>query len=114
MTSAYRTSSEEPIVDRSDRSGKRDRMFSGTEESPEAASIDDEAVRSLPPSSKLVLMVLREEGPLTQRQLTQRTRLAQRTVRGAASRLVDLGIIEERPYFPDARQTAYRLAALGR
>lgn len=114
MTSVYRTSTEDPIADRSDRSGKRVGESLGTEESPESANVDDDAVRSLPPSSKLVLMVLDEEGPLTQRQLTRHTRLAQRTVRGAASRLVDLGIVEERPHFPDARQTAYRLAARGR
>lgn len=113
MTSTYRTSSGDAVADRSDRSVDRDRMSSGVKESAEAASIDDEAVQSLPPSSKLVLMVLREEGPLTQRQLTRRTRLALRTVRGAANRLIALGIVEERPYFPDARQTAYRLAARG-
>ena len=65
----------------------------------------------LPPSSKLVLLVLEADGPLTQRELAAETRLPQRTVRLAAHRLVEKGLVDRRPYFPDARQSIYSITA---
>lgn len=77
----------------------------------EPRPIDEETLRGFPPSSKLVLTVLDVEGPLTQKELAAETRLPQRTVRQATSRLEGRGIIERRVYVPDARQSRYALTA---
>lgn len=64
----------------------------------------------LPPSAKLVLKVLEYEGPLTQQEITEQTRLPQRTVRDALDRLLETGIVTKEPYFRDARQSQYAVA----
>ncbi|MFC7165234.1 MarR family transcriptional regulator [Halospeciosus flavus] len=64
----------------------------------------------LPPSAKLVLKVLEYEGPLTQQEITEETRLPQRTVRDALDRLLEEGIVTKEPYFRDARQSQYAIA----
>ncbi|MFB6137935.1 MAG: MarR family transcriptional regulator [Halobacteriaceae archaeon] len=70
----------------------------------------EDRLADLPPSAKLVLTVLEEEGTLTQGELAAETRLPQRTVRDAARRLREAQIVEERPSFRDARKRMYRLA----
>jgi transcription initiation factor IIE alpha subunit len=67
-------------------------------------------VTDLGPSAKLVYTVLEHEGPLTQQQIVERTRLAARTVRKALSRLKGEDVIEERVYLQDARQRLYHVA----
>ena len=62
----------------------------------------------LPPSAKLVYLVLEHEGPLTQQQLCARTLLSGRTARSALSELEDAGLITEGVYIPDARKKLYR------
>jgi len=66
-----------------------------------------ERVGDLGPSAKLVYTVLEHEGPLTQQDLVERTRLAARTVRKALSRLEEEEAVDERVYLQDARQRLY-------
>jgi len=73
-------------------------------------SISESELRELPPSAKLVLLVLEREGVQSQQSLATATRLSRRTVRDATSRLVEAGIVEQRSFVQDARQTIYRLA----
>jgi DNA-binding MarR family transcriptional regulator len=82
---------------------------------PEPASADPgrvdswEAVRDLPPSAKLVAKVLEYNESLTQSQLAEETLLPPRTVRYALSRLEDVGVVESRFSFADARKRVYTL-----
>lgn len=68
-------------------------------------------VAELPPSAKLVYMVLDHEGELTQRGIAEHTRLAPRTVRNALSELESIDAVERTVNFADARQHIYRLSA---
>jgi len=70
-----------------------------------------EPLNDLPPSAKLVYKVLEYNGGLTQKQIVERSRLSQRTVRDALDRLDDSDIVEKDVYIRDARQNLYRLAA---
>ncbi|NJD78788.1 MAG: winged helix-turn-helix domain-containing protein [Candidatus Methanoperedens sp.] len=66
-------------------------------------------VEGFSPSMKLILNILENRGPLTQKEIAIVTRLPARTVRYALSRLKDEDILEEREYFQDARQCLYQL-----
>jgi len=68
-----------------------------------------DAVRDLPPSAKLVAKVLEYNDTLTQSQLAEETLLPPRTVRYALSRLDDVGVIDSRFSFADARKRIYTL-----
>lgn len=72
--------------------------------------LSDDSIQDLPPSSKLVLKVLEYNGGLTQKQIVEKSRLSQRTVRDALDRLQEVDIVEKDIYIPDARQNLYRLA----
>ncbi|MFC7200223.1 MarR family transcriptional regulator [Halospeciosus flavus] len=72
--------------------------------------VSDDDVQDLPPSSKLVLKVLEYNGGLTQKQIVEKSRLSQRTVRDALDRLQEADIVEKDIYIPDARQNLYRLS----
>jgi len=67
----------------------------------------------LPPSAKLVFKVLEYDGPLTQKRIVEESMLSARTVRYALERLEDCGLVDERIYFADARQSLYELAGDG-
>ncbi len=69
-----------------------------------------EAVRPLPPSCKLVAKTLDSHDRLTQQELAKETLLATRTVREAASRLEECGVVDSRVSFLDARKRLYRLS----
>lgn len=71
--------------------------------------IEREKVTDLPPSSKLVYLALREAGPSTLAELTDRTALPPRTVRYALDRLAEVGVVDQRPCLRDARQSLYEL-----
>jgi DNA-binding MarR family transcriptional regulator len=71
--------------------------------------MSEDTIRELPPSAKLVLKVLEYNGGLTQKEIVERSRLSQRTVREALARLVDADVVEKEIYIPDARQNLYRL-----
>jgi transcription initiation factor IIE alpha subunit len=73
-------------------------------------TLDDDTLRDLPPSAKLVVKVLEYDGGLTQKGIVEASRLSQRTVRDALSRLQDANVVEKEIYIPDARQNLYRLA----
>ncbi|MFB6184614.1 MAG: MarR family transcriptional regulator [Haloarculaceae archaeon] len=70
---------------------------------------DWEAVRDLPPSAKLVAKTLEYNDALTQSQLADETLLPARTVRYALSRLEDVGVVDSRFSFADARKRIYTL-----
>ncbi|WP_435128124.1 MarR family transcriptional regulator [Halobaculum sp. D14] len=69
-----------------------------------------DAVQELPPSAKLVAKVLEYEDTLTQSQLAEETLLPPRTVRYALSRLEEVGAVDSRFSFSDARKRLYTLA----
>jgi len=71
---------------------------------------NEDTLRDLPPSAKLVLKVLEYNGGLTQKRIVEKSRLSQRTVRDALSRLQEAGVVEKEIYIPDARQNLYRLS----
>ena len=69
-----------------------------------------EAVRELPPSAKLVAKVLEYNETLTQSQLAEETLLPPRTVRYALNRLEEVGVVDSRFSFSDARKRLYTLS----
>ncbi|WP_435062860.1 MarR family transcriptional regulator [Halobaculum sp. EA56] len=68
-----------------------------------------EAVADLPPSAKLVFVVLAEHDRLTQAALAEETMLPQRTVRYALDELREAGVLAEELNIMDARQRFYSL-----
>ena len=68
---------------------------------------NEHTLADLPPSAKLVFVVLAHEGPLTQKGLIEKTRLSERTVRYALGRLKNINAVSEQIHFRDARQTLY-------
>ena len=68
-----------------------------------------ESLRGLPPSAKLVLKVLEYNEALTQGELADETLLPPRTVRYALTRLEEAGVVESRFSFADARKRLYSL-----
>lgn len=66
-------------------------------------------VSDLPPSAKLVYIVLEHNLELTQKQIVEKTRLSPRTVRYALTHLESAGVIQKDVYFVDARQHIYSL-----
>jgi len=73
--------------------------------------IKADEVRDLPPSAKLVYLVLQEAGPLTHTDIVESTALPDRTARDALDVLHETGVIEKRPFDGgDARQSVYTLA----
>ena len=69
-----------------------------------------ERLRDLPPSAKLVAKVLEGSDPLSQGQLAEESLLPDRTVRYALNRLDDVGLVDARHSFRDARKQVYFLA----
>lgn len=72
-----------------------------------------EQLSDQPPSAKLVFLVLKHHGSLTQRGIREESLLTARTVRYALSRLEEEGLIEGRISFRDARQRVYSLSEAG-
>lgn len=68
-----------------------------------------EDMLGMPPSAKLVLKTLEYEGPMSQRDLVNRTMLPERTVRLALSHLLKKGYVKKRVSLRDARQRIYEL-----
>jgi DNA-binding MarR family transcriptional regulator len=69
-----------------------------------------ERLRELPPSAKLVAKVLETEAPLSQGELAEQSLLPDRTVRYALNRLEEVGLVDSRYSFRDARKQVYFLA----
>src|SRR5438093_4569090 len=68
-----------------------------------------EDLLSMPPSAKLILKTLEYEGALTQKDLSTRTMLPERTVRLSLSHLLGLGYVKRKTSLRDARQRIYEL-----
>jgi len=64
-------------------------------------------VADLPPSCKLVSLVVKQEAPLTQAEIRARTLLADSTVRTALQRLEDLNLVTEHTQPGDAGTDQY-------
>lgn len=71
-----------------------------------------EDLLNMPPSSKLLLKILEYEGAMTQKELTSKTLLPDRTVRLALSHLLDKGYIKKKVSIRDARQKIYEITKL--
>jgi transcription initiation factor IIE alpha subunit len=69
-------------------------------------------IEHLSPSVKLVIKVLEYRGLMTQKELVAESYLPPRTVRYALNRLKKEGILEERLYYKDARQSLYGVKSL--
>lgn len=78
-------------------------------EGPLADSEVREQLEELPPSAKLVVRVLADEGALPQGRLADETLLPTRTLRYALNRLTEAEIIDSRYYLRDARKRVYFL-----
>jgi hypothetical protein len=103
-----RTYGKESLLESS--SGKGSAFFGDTRvDSGIIGPPDLDVVEYLPSSAKLVFRILVSEGPLTQKDLIDKTELPPRTVRYALSRLKEESVIKECFYFPDARQSLYGL-----
>src|ERR687896_284333 len=68
-----------------------------------------EDLLSMPPSAKLVLKTLEYEGALSQKDLSKRTMLPERTVRLSLSHLLTSGFVNRKTSLRDARQKIYEL-----
>jgi DNA-binding MarR family transcriptional regulator len=73
------------------------------------SGMTDQKLTNLPPSAKLVFVVLEHEGTLTQKRLIEETRLSARTVRYALNRLMEINAIGKQMSFRDARQRQYTI-----
>jgi NAD+ kinase len=68
-----------------------------------------EDLLSMPPSAKLILKTLEYEGALSQKELSTRTMLPERTIRLSLSHLLNLGYVKKKTSLRDARQRIYEL-----
>jgi hypothetical protein len=85
------------------------RMIKSTIYAQEPLRSADDRIERLPPSAKLVYMVLETSGQLTQKDIVARSYLPNRTVRYALGRLRAENLIVESFCFRDARQSIYQL-----
>jgi DNA-binding MarR family transcriptional regulator len=83
--------------------------YKSEESEAEEEAGSDAGLEDLPPSAKLVAKVLEYEGTQTQRGLAEETLLPSRTVRYALGRLEEIGLVESRFSFTDARTRLYSL-----
>lgn len=75
-----------------------------------APATEEPDLGDVPPSVRTVYRTLGAAGPLTQKELVERTDLANRTVRSALRSLVDSGHVAEELHLPDLRQREYVIA----
>jgi NAD+ kinase len=68
-----------------------------------------EDLLSMPPSAKLILKTLEYEGALSQKDLSTRTLLPERTIRLSLSHLLTRGFVKKKTSLRDARQKIYEL-----
>ncbi len=66
-----------------------------------------EEAGSIPPSALEILSILRREGPLTPKDLFEKTSFAPRTVRYALKVLLDNKLVKKVPNLQDLRQNVY-------
>ncbi len=68
-----------------------------------------EDMLKMPPSAKLILKTLEYEGALSQKDLSARTMLPERTIRLSLSHLIKGGYVKRKTSLRDARQRIYEL-----
>jgi len=68
-----------------------------------------EDMLKMPPSAKLILKTLEYEGALSQKDLSARTMLPERTIRLSLSHLISQGYVKKKTSLRDARQRIYEL-----
>jgi DNA-binding MarR family transcriptional regulator len=68
----------------------------------------------LPPSAKLVYLILAYEGRQTQGDLVSETMLSPRTVRYALTKLEENDLVTSDIYIPDARKNVYDITVTDR
>lgn len=71
-----------------------------------------EELLNMPPSSKLLLKTLEYEGSMTQKGLSTKTLLPDRTVRLALRHLLDKGYVKKKISIRDARQKIYEISKI--
>ena len=69
-----------------------------------------DSVHDLPPSAKLVALVLEHNGTLTQREITTESLLPERTVRFGLKELQQVDIVESKILISDPRKRLYSLS----
>ena len=67
----------------------------------------EQKLLDLPPSAKLVFIVIEQEQPLTHKQIVEKTRLSERTTRYALDRLKEVNAIDGEINLADLRQILY-------
>lgn len=77
---------------------------------PEALELDDAMLRSLPGSARRVLASILDHGPATQPELAELAGLPVRTVRFAARRLLDKGLVNTHVNLQDVRRRHFCIA----
>jgi NAD+ kinase len=71
-----------------------------------------EDLLNMPPSSKLLLKTLEYEGSMSQKELSSKTLLPDRTVRLAIRHLLDKGYVKKKVSIRDARQKIYEISKM--
>ena len=71
--------------------------------------LNEEKLRGLPASAKLVHRILQDEGRMTQKEIINNSLLPERTVRYALDFLMKKNLITNHPHFNDARQNVYNI-----
>ena len=69
-----------------------------------------DSVQDLPPSAKLVALVLEHNGTLSQQELAAESLLPERTVRLGLEELQQVDVVESRTSLRDARKRLYSLS----
>ncbi|UIP00350.1 ArsR family transcriptional regulator [Halobaculum sp. CBA1158] len=75
----------------------------------DSCRVDDARVQDLPPSAKVVYLVLRDAGELTLPALRSRTSLPEQTLHDALADLREANVIQRRITCGDARYSRYTL-----
>ena len=76
----------------------------------EASTELRDSIQDLPPSAKLVALVLEHNGTLTQREITTESLLPERTVRFGLKELQQVDIVESKILISDPRKRLYSLS----
>ena len=76
----------------------------------EASTELRDSIQDLPPSAKLVALVLEHNGTLSQQELAAESLLPERTVRLGLEELQQVDVIESRTSLRDARKRLYSLS----
>ena len=69
-----------------------------------------DAIQDLPPSAKLVAIILEHEGTLSQQEIAAESLLPERTVRLGLEQLQKVDVVEARTSLQDARKRLYTLS----